>query len=112
MATNTTTQRAPITYTAPGVAPQKVHANLGTSELIEHAVRRNEGHLSDRGAFTAITSPHTGRSPKDKFVVDEPGSTGQIWWDKNDKISEAHFELLLTAAKEHLSAQHEIFVQD
>jgi phosphoenolpyruvate carboxykinase (ATP) len=112
MQTNTTTQRAPITYTAPGVTPQRVLANLGTSELVEHAIRRNEGQLTDRGAFTAVTSPHTGRSPKDKFVVEEPGSTGQIWWDKNEKMSEAHFEKLLAAAKEHLNAQPEIFVQD
>ena len=94
MPTNTTTQRSPITYTAPGVTPQRVLANLGTCELVEHAIRRNEGQLTDRGAFTAITSPHTGRSPKDKFVVDEPGSTSQIWWDKNEKISEAHFDKL------------------
>ena len=79
MATNTPTQRASLTHTAPGVTPQRVLANLGTSELVEHAIRRHEGQLSDHGAFTAVTAPHTGRSPKDKFVVDEPGSTGQIW---------------------------------
>ncbi len=98
--------------TAQGVSAKRIWANLGTSELVEHAVRRGEGQLSDKGAFAAITSPHTGRSPKDKFLVDEPGSSGKVWWDKNEKLSEAHFEKLLAAARSHLSSQAEIFVQD
>ncbi len=112
MPTNAPVQREAITLAAHGLKPKIVHANLSPSELIEHAVRRGEGQLSDRGAFTAITSPHTGRSPKDKFVVDEAGSTGRIWWERNDKISEAHFELLLAAAQRHLTDQPELFVQD
>ena len=95
-----------------GIAAKRTWANLGTSELIEHAVRRGEGQLSDQGAFTAVTAPHTGRSPKDKFLVDEPGSSGQIWWDRNDKLSQANFEKLLEAARAHLSGQPEVFVQD
>jgi phosphoenolpyruvate carboxykinase (ATP) len=112
MPTKTTAQRAAGSPPAPGVTPQRVLANLGAAELVEHAIRRNEGQLTERGAFTAVTSPHTGRSPKDKFVVDEPDSTSRIWWDKNDRMSEAHFETLLTAAREHLTAQPELFVQD
>ena len=112
MTTNTPVQRQSVPLAAQGLAPKRVWANLGPSELVEHAVRRGEGQLSDRGAFTAITSPHTGRSPKDKFVVDEPGSNGQIWWEKNEKLSEAHFDRLLADAKAHLDVQAEVFVQD
>jgi phosphoenolpyruvate carboxykinase (ATP) len=112
MTPNAPVQREPNALSAHGLAPKRVWANLCASELIEHAVRRGEGLLSDRGAFTAVTSPHTGRSPKDKFVVDEPGSTSQIWWDRNDRISEAHFDALLTAARDHLNVQPELFVQD
>ena len=83
------------TLTAQGVAAKRIWANLGTSELIEHAIRRSEGQLSDRGAFTAITSPHTGRSPKDKFLVDEPGSSGLLWWAKNEKLSDEKKKELL-----------------
>jgi phosphoenolpyruvate carboxykinase (ATP) len=97
---------------AHGLSPERVWANLTPSRLVEHAVRRNEGALSDSGAFTAITSPHTGRSPKDKFVVDEPGSSAEIWWERNDRLSEAHFEMLQAAARAHLSGQAELFVQD
>ena len=112
MTTNAPVQRENLTLTAHGLKPKRVHPNLSPSELIEQAVRRGEGQLSDRGAFTALTSPHTGRSPKDKFVVDEAGSTGQIWWERNDKISEAQFEKLLAAAQLHLNDQPELFVQD
>jgi phosphoenolpyruvate carboxykinase (ATP) len=112
MTTNTPVQRQSVPLAAQGLAPKQVWANLGASELVEHAVRRGEGLLSDRGAFTAITSPHTGRSPKDKFVVDEPGSTTQIWWEKNAKLSEAHFDRLLADAQVHLDSQSGVFVQD
>jgi phosphoenolpyruvate carboxykinase (ATP) len=112
MTTNTPVQRQSVPLVAQGLAPKRVWANLGPSELVEHAVRRGEGQLSDRGAFCAITSPHTGRSPKDKFVVDEPGSTAQIWWEKNEKLSEAHFDRLLADAKAHLDTRAEVFVQD
>jgi phosphoenolpyruvate carboxykinase (ATP) len=105
-------ERETVTLEAHGVSPRKVWANLGSAALLEHAVRRGEGQLTDRGAFTAVTTPHTGRSPKDKFVVDEPGSSSKIWWAKNDKLSEARFEALLAQAQQHLSAQPEVFVQD
>jgi phosphoenolpyruvate carboxykinase (ATP) len=105
-------ERESITLEAHGVSPKKVWANLGSAVLLEHAVRRGEGQLTDRGAFTAVTSPHTGRSPKDKFVVDEPGSSAKIWWEKNEKLSQDRFEALLALAQQHLSAQPEVFVQD
>src|SRR5688572_23724303 len=89
MPTKTTAQRAAGSAPAPGVTPQRVLANLGAAELVEHAIRRNEGQLSDRGAFTALTSPHTGRSPKDKFVVDEPDSTDR----KSTRLNSSHSQI-------------------
>jgi phosphoenolpyruvate carboxykinase (ATP) len=112
MPTNASVERETITLAAQGISAKRLWANLGSSELIEHAVRRAEGQLSDRGAFTAITAPHTGRSPKDKFLVEEPDSSGRIWWDRNEKLSVAHFDKLLGAARAYLSEQPELFVQD
>jgi phosphoenolpyruvate carboxykinase (ATP) len=109
-----TTSIAPDTFSlaAQGLVTTKVWPNLRYTELYEHALRRQEGHLTSRGAFVAITAPHTGRSPNDKFVVDEPTSSDRIWWDKNRKMSAPHFEALFADVKAHLSGLEELFVQD
>ena len=66
-----------------GLAPRgRVHWNLVAAELVQHAVRRGEGTLADMGPFVGVTSPHTGRSPNDKFTVREPGSEKDIDWGK------------------------------
>ncbi len=102
----------PFSLAAHGLSPRRVRPNLGTPELYEHAARRGEGTLTDHGALAVVTTPHTGRSPKDKFVVDEPSSTGRIWWDKNARMSEAQFDLLHDDIRAHLDQQPELFVQD
>ena len=66
--------RESLTLVEHGLFPIRIHANLTPPALIEHALRRSEGQLTDRGAFAAVTSPHTGRSPKDKFLIEEPGT--------------------------------------
>ncbi|MGB7213357.1 MAG: phosphoenolpyruvate carboxykinase [Gemmatimonadales bacterium] len=109
--TATKTAAGPTEVAGTGLHPIKVHANLHTPQLIEHAVRRGEGMLTAHGAHTAVTSPHTGRSPNDKFVIGEEGSAEEIWWEKNGKGEEAGFTKLLQAVRAHLDAQ-EVFVQD
>jgi phosphoenolpyruvate carboxykinase (ATP) len=72
--------------------------------LLEEAVRRGEGVLTATGPFNAVTSPYTGRSPKDKFTVEEPSSRDKIrWGGVNQPISEEHFERLRTKVVERLS---------
>ncbi len=105
-------ERESFTLEAHGLRQGTIRANLGTPALLEHAVRRGEGQLTDRGAFTAVTAPHTGRSPKDKFVVEEAETRDRIWWERNDRISEQHFETLLAAVRSHLDTRPELFVQD
>ncbi|MDX1500726.1 MAG: phosphoenolpyruvate carboxykinase (ATP) [Thermoanaerobaculia bacterium] len=56
--------------------------NLSPAALYEHAVRRGEAQIAERGPLVARTGPHTGRSPNDRFVVREPGSERDIWWGK------------------------------
>jgi phosphoenolpyruvate carboxykinase (ATP) len=96
-----------------GFAPQHpVHWNLGPSALYEHALRRGEGVLADSGPFCAVTSPHTGRSPHDKFVIQEPSSAEQVWWGKvNQPLSTTHFDRLANDVMHHLNGQ-ELFVRD
>jgi phosphoenolpyruvate carboxykinase (ATP) len=99
---------------AQGLNPKgKVHWNLLAPELVEAAVRRGEGQLADMGPFVANTSPHTGRSPNDKFVVREPGSEADVDWGKvNQPISPEHYELLKADVKAYLNGLDEVFVQD
>ena len=90
-----------------------VHWNMVASELIEAAIRRGEGRLADMGPFVAVTSPHTGRSPNDKFVVKEPGSADDIDWGKvNQPFSVEHFNALLADVKTYLNGLPELFVED
>jgi phosphoenolpyruvate carboxykinase (ATP) len=90
-----------------------VHWNLVAPELIQQAVRRDEGLLADMGPFVAITSPHTGRSPNDKFVVKDPDVAQDVWWGKvNQPISPEHFDVLLADVRKYLDASSDLFVQD
>jgi phosphoenolpyruvate carboxykinase (ATP) len=97
-----------------GLAPTgTVHWNLVTPELAQAAARRDEGQFADMGPFVAITTPHTGRSPNDKFVVKESTTEKDVDWGKvNQPISEAHFDKLLGEVKTHLNGQSELFIQD
>ncbi len=97
-----------------GVTPAgSVHWNLVAPALVQEAVRRGEGELADMGPFVAVTSPHTGRSPNDKFVVREPSSEADIDWGKvNQPMTEAHFDALLTDVQAYLGTLPELFVQD
>ncbi len=91
---------------------QRVYRNLTPSQLYEHAVRRREGVVTAAGPFAAVTSPHTGRSPNDKFIVREPESSDQIWWGKvNQPIEPEHFERLRNDVEAHLQSQ-ELFIRD
>jgi phosphoenolpyruvate carboxykinase (ATP) len=89
-----------------------VHANLTASALVPHAIRRNEGTLSEDGAFIAITGVHTGRSVRDKFVVVEPDTQAEIDWGKvNQRLPAEKFELFKARVQAYLQGQ-ELYTQD
>lgn len=72
-----------------------VYWNLPPAELCEHALVAGEGRLSANGALVCTTGEHTGRSPNDKFVVDDGQTHDQIWWGPiNQRMSESHFQQL------------------
>ncbi|MSP90376.1 MAG: phosphoenolpyruvate carboxykinase (ATP) [Myxococcales bacterium] len=97
-----------------GLQPSgRVHWNEDGPTLLEHAIRRSEGRLTAHGAFVALTAPRTGRSPNDKFVVQEPGSQDRIWWGKfNRPTTPAVFAAMLGKVQAYLSERPELFVQD
>ena len=78
-----------------GLEDQSVYRNLTVSELVDDIVANNEGIIGLRGAAMVDTGIYTGRSPKDKYIVDEPSSNSDIWWGPvNQKISEETFNEL------------------
>ena len=78
-----------------GIAhPGRVYANLPAAALVEHAVRRGEGLLSDSGAFAALTGPRTGRSPKDKYTVRDAVTADVVDWGMNQPMDPAVFARL------------------
>jgi len=98
---------------AAGLVPRRpIHWNPGPPALYEHAVRRAEGVVVEGGAFCALTAPHTGRSPNDKFIVQEPSAAGDVHWGRvNQPLEPARFDRLRAAVLEHLNGE-ELFVRD
>jgi phosphoenolpyruvate carboxykinase (ATP) len=89
----------------------RVNYNLSEVELYEEAIRRGEADLTADGALRAVTGQHTGRSPKDKFVVRDAVTEDKIWWDNNKPMSPEHFAVLKADMLAH-AAGRELFVQD
>lgn len=90
----------------------EVYWNLSPAELCDHALARGEGKLAATGALVCSTGEHTGRSPKDKFIVEEPGSKADIWWGSvNQPMSEAHFDKLHAHMLKHFRGK-KAYVRD
>jgi phosphoenolpyruvate carboxykinase (ATP) len=88
-----------------------LHHNPGVAELYEAALRRGEGHISEGGPL-AVTTNKTGRSPKDRFIVEDDLTREAVWWGGfNTPISPAAFDALLERMQAAAAGQ-ELFVQD
>jgi len=88
-----------------------VRYNFGAAALAEEALCRGEARLTAHGALVAETGQHTGRSPKDKFVVRDAATEDKVWWGNNKAITPARFEALLADFLAH-AADKDLFVQD
>ena len=90
---------------------KQVFENLTTDELIEKALERNEGQITDKGALAADTGEFTGRSPKDKFLVKDAKTADTAWWGTvNQPFESEKFDALLNRVVAHLEGR-EIFVR-
>ena len=91
---------------------QTAYWNLSPAELIEKAVCRKEGRLTNKGALAVETGLHTGRTPHDKYFVQSGEEDKYIFWSKDNKpITPQDFEKLHQKALAYLQ-NRDIFIQD
>jgi phosphoenolpyruvate carboxykinase (ATP) len=90
----------------------KLYRNLSVPLLIEIALYRREGNLSSTGAFSVKTGKFTGRSPDDRYIVDDEYTHNSVHWGKvNHSISEENFEKIFTRMKKYVEGK-EFFIFD
>ncbi len=90
----------------------RIYWHLPTPALYEEAIRRREGVLAHLGPLVVRTGHHTGRSPRDRFLVKEPTSEAEIYWgEENQPISPERFEILYSRLCAYLQSK-EVFVQE
>jgi phosphoenolpyruvate carboxykinase (ATP) len=88
------------------------HWNLDAAPLYEATLARGLGSLSAGGALVVETGKHTGRSPKDKFLVEEPSSKGNIWWGPVNRPTDAQtFDNLHRQILSYFQGR-DVYVQD
>ena len=95
-----------------GIHGATAHFNLNVPELYEAALRLEEGRIAAGGPLAVVTAPHTGRSPKDRFIVQDDLTRDAVWWGGfNTPVSPEVFDQLEAKMKRWLSGR-EVFVQD
>ncbi len=89
---------------AAAATKKNVFVDLPSAALAEIAIQRNEGRFASNGAIVVETGVRTGRSPKDRFVVEEPSTADAIdWGSVNQPISPAVFDALWDRVQVYLS---------
>jgi phosphoenolpyruvate carboxykinase (ATP) len=89
-----------------------VYWQLHTPQLYEQSIRRQEGFVSHLGPLVVRTGDHTGRSPRDRFIVHEPTTSDEIWWgDINRPFSREQFDELLQKVLAYFQGKN-AFVQN
>lgn len=89
-----------------------VHRNLSVPQLVEVAIKRGEGKLTNTGALRVATGKYTGRSPKDKFIVSDPSIDSKIaWGNVNQPFEQEKFSALYDDVLKYLRDK-ELFVFD
>ena len=93
-------------------APKAVYRNLCPADLTERAIINGEGKLTDTGALSVMTGKYTGRSPKDKFIVDTEGVHDKIAWGSvNRPIERSVFQAIRKEMVEYLNGK-DVYIFD
>lgn len=89
-----------------------IYRNASTPQLYEEIVRRQEGNIAHLGSVVVRTGHHVGRSPKDKFIIEEPSSLDKIWWGSENKAMKEENFLHLFYRLEAYLQNKDVFIQD
>ncbi|KAJ1842638.1 Protein kinase C-like 1, partial [Coemansia sp. RSA 2703] len=106
---------SPISSVTEGIDySAKIRRNLSPSQLYEDALRFEEGtSISSAGALIARSGKKTGRSPRDKRVVEESSTVDDVWWGPvNKKLSEESFAINYERATNYLNTRDRLYVFD
>lgn len=96
-----------------GLDQTSIYWNLSPAALIEHTITANQGVLSSSGALTVKTGKYTGRSPKDRYIVEDDITSRDVdWGEINQPITPEQFESLFDQVKNHLNQQPHIYARD
>lgn len=97
-----------------GISVKEVVRNASPARLYELALRHEKGTaITNTGAMVAMSGEKTGRSPRDKRIVDEPGSSDDIWWgDVNIKLHSHTFDISRERAIDYLNTRKQLFCVD
>jgi len=96
-----------------GFDPEKVHYQLTPPELMEMALERERGVLTDNGTLAINTGKFTGRSPQDRFVVMEDLTENTVDWGAiNKPIDLEKYQALKAKLLDFMKAKDELFVRD
>ena len=108
------TTAAPFNLTDHGLTVSEVHRNLPPSSLYEHAIRfEKDASIAENGALVAYSGVKTGRSPKDKRVVERPESKSDIWWGPvNIPCDERTFQINRQRALDYLNTRERLYCFD
>ena len=89
-----------------------IHWNHNTPLLYEEIINRNEGSMAHLGPIVVRTGVHTGRAAKDKFIVKEEETGGNVWWGPvNKSFTVEQFSLLFQRLQAYIQGR-DVFVQD
>lgn len=103
----------PIDLTGYGLRVSNIVHNATPARLYEFAIAGGDAVIAASGALATRSGDKTGRSPKDKRIVDHPESTENIWWgDINIRLTERSFQINRQRAIDYLNTRDQIFVFD
>jgi phosphoenolpyruvate carboxykinase (ATP) len=101
-----------ISLNSLGIKNATIRYQLSSDELHAEILKKEQGVESSLGAISIDTGEFTGRSPKDRFIVKDAVTKGQVWWsDINLPFDSEKFDALYNKVTAYLS-EKEIFVRD